>query len=75
MDKLLEIIEKIRFPSAYHHFAEGESPNPHFLIYILPASDNFSANGRVYFKANKVHIEVYRLQKSRYRKEGRSRTR
>lgn len=59
MDKLLEIIEKIRFPSAYHHFAEGESPNPHFLIYILPASDNFSANGRVYFKANKVHIEVY----------------
>ena len=59
MDKLLEIIEKIGFPSAYHHFAEGESPNPPFLIYILPASDNFSADGRVYFKANEVHIEVY----------------
>ena len=59
MDKLIEIIEKIGFPSAYHHFAEGESPNPPFLIYILPASDNFSADGRVYFKANEVHIEVY----------------
>ena len=58
MDKLLEIIEKIGFPSAYHHFAEGESPNPPFLIYILPASDNFSADGRVYFKANEVHIEI-----------------
>ena len=23
MDKLLEIMEKIRLPSAYHHFAEG----------------------------------------------------
>lgn len=59
MDKLLEIIEKIGFPSAYHHFAEGESPNTPFLIYILPVSDNFSADGRVYFKANEVHIEVY----------------
>lgn len=64
MDKLLEIIEKIGFPSAYHHFAEGESPNPPFLIYILPASDNFSADGRVYFKANEVHIEVYMDYKS-----------
>lgn len=59
MDKLLEIIKKIRFSSAYHHFAEGELPNPPFPIYILPASDNFSEDGRVYFKANKVHIEVY----------------
>lgn len=59
MDKLLEIIEKIGFPSTYHHFAEGESHNPPFLIYILQASDNFSADGRVYFKANEVHIEVY----------------
>lgn len=29
------------------------------LIYLLPSSDNFSADGRVYFKANEVHIEVY----------------
>ena len=28
MDKLLESIEKIGFPSAYHHFAEGEAPKP-----------------------------------------------
>ena len=28
MDKLLENIEKIGFPSAYHHFAEGEAPKP-----------------------------------------------
>lgn len=44
MDKLLEIIEKIGFPSAYHHFAERESPNPPFLIYLIPSSDNFSAD-------------------------------
>ena len=64
MDKILEIIKHIGLPNAYHHFAEGESPEPPFLIYILPASDNFSADGRVYFKANEVHIEIYTDYKS-----------
>ncbi|HEL0650324.1 TPA: hypothetical protein TUV19_002012 [Streptococcus equi subsp. zooepidemicus] len=64
MDKLLEIIKHIGIPNAYHHFAEGESPEPPFLIYLLPASDNFSADGRVYFKANEVHIEIYTDYKS-----------
>ncbi|CCQ82099.1 hypothetical protein [Streptococcus agalactiae] len=64
MDRLLEIIKEIGLPNAYHHFAEGESPEPPFLIYILPASDNFSADGRVYFKANEVHIEIYTDYKS-----------
>lgn len=64
MNKLLEIIKDIGIPNAYHHFAEGESPEPPFLIYILPASDNFSADGRVYFKANEVHIEIYTDYKS-----------
>lgn len=59
MDRLLEIIKHIGLPNAYHHFAEGESPEPPFLIYLLPASDNFSADGRVYFKANEVRIEIY----------------
>ena len=64
MDRLLEIIKRIGLPNAYHHFAEGESPEPPFLIYLLPASDNFSADGRVYFKANEVHIEIYTDYKS-----------
>ena len=64
MDRLLEIIKDIGLPNAYHHFAEGESPEPPFLIYLLPASDNFSADGRVYFKANEVHIEIYTDYKS-----------
>lgn len=59
MDKLIEMIKKIGLPNAYHHFAEGKSPNPPFLIYLMPLSDNFSADGKVYFEANEVHIEVY----------------
>jgi len=59
MDKLLEIIKETGIPFAYDHFAEGESPDPPFICYLLPESDNFSADGRAYYKVNEVHIELY----------------
>lgn len=59
MDKLLSMIQAMGIPAAYDHFAEGESPEPPFLCYLLPSSDNFAADGGVYFKANEVHLELY----------------
>ena len=59
MDKLLEILQAVGIPFAYDHFAEGESPEPPFICYLLPDSDNFSADGRAYYKVNEVHIELY----------------
>lgn len=59
MDKLLEIIAEIRIPSAYDHFAEGESPAPPFICYLIPGNDNFAADGKAYFKAEQVHLELY----------------
>jgi len=59
MDKLLQILQAIKLPFAYDHFAEGESPSPPFICYILPESNNFSADGKVYFKKSVVHIELY----------------
>ena len=59
MDELLTIVQEIGLPNAYDHFAEGESPDPPFLLYLLPGSDNVAADGRVYFKINLVHLELY----------------
>lgn len=59
MDKLIRIVKDINIPNAYHHFAEGESPNPPFLLYLIYGSDNFSADGKVYKKINEVHLELY----------------
>ena len=59
MDELVKIIEEMGIPFAYDHFAEGESPNPPFLCYLLPGSDNFAADGRVYYKMSEVRIELY----------------
>lgn len=59
MEKLVAMISEIDIPFAYDHFAEGESPDPPFLCYLLPGSDNFAADGRVYYKMSEVRIELY----------------
>ena len=59
MDELLKLMDEIDIPSAYDHFAEGESPDPPFITYLLPRSNNFSADGRVHLRVTEVHIELY----------------
>ena len=59
MEVLLQILNETQISFAYHHFAEGESPEPPFICYLLPGSNNFSADGKVYYKINEVQIELY----------------
>ena len=59
IEKLTEMLSAFGVPFAYDHFAEGESPEPPFVCYLLPGSDNFSADGMVYYKINEVRIELY----------------
>lgn len=56
---LVEMLQELKIPFAYDHFAEGESPEPPFICYLIPGSNNFAADGRVYFKLNEVRIEMY----------------
>ena len=65
MDKIIGMLKEIGIPFAYSHFAEGESPEPPFMCYLLPRSYNFSADGRVYHKLSSVHFEVYTDKKDR----------
>ena len=59
MERLISIIKETGIPYAYDHFAEGEAPDPPFLCYLLPGSDNFSADGKVYHKISEVRLELY----------------
>ena len=59
MEELVRIMEETGIPYAYDHFAEGESPAPPFICYILPDDDNFAADGRVYYRISGVRIELY----------------
>lgn len=59
IEVLVKMLNEIGVPFAYDHFAEGEAPEPPFICYLLPGSDNFAADGRTYYKVNEVHIELY----------------
>ena len=59
IENLVEMLQETGIPFAYDHFAEGESPEPPFICYLLPGSNNFAADGKVYFKINQVRIELY----------------
>ena len=59
IEQLAAMLQGTGILFAYDHFAEGESPEPPFICYLLPGSDNFAADGKVYFKINEVRIELY----------------
>ena len=51
--------EETGLPVAYDHFAEGESPDPPFLLFLFPRSRHFKADGRIYRKIRSVRFELY----------------
>ena len=59
IEQIAAVLHETGIPFAYDHFAEGESPEPPFICYLLPGSDNFAADGKVYFKINEARIELY----------------
>ncbi|MCI8913896.1 MAG: hypothetical protein HFF38_07180 [Lawsonibacter sp.] len=59
LHEIVSMLAELGIPLAYHHFAEGESPAPPFLLYLSPGSDNFSADGRVYWKTAQLDVELY----------------
>jgi hypothetical protein len=58
-EAVVEMLEEMEIPFAYDHFAEGESPEPPFLVFLFPSSDNFAADGMVFQKIGVLHLELY----------------
>ena len=57
--EIVTMLEETGLPLAYDHFEEGDSPEPPFLVFLFPSSDNFAADGTVYQKINELHVELY----------------
>ena len=57
--EVMTMLIEMNLPFAYDHFAEGESPNPPFIVFLYPGSNYFAADGKVYFKVNRLNIELY----------------
>ena len=58
-ENVIEMLEEAGLPLAYDHFAEGESPDPPFLVFLYPGSDNMFADDTVFKKIDELNIELY----------------
>lgn len=47
----------------YYQWPEGSAPNPPYVVFYLPGSDNFGADGKVYQKITELNIEFYTDEK------------
>ncbi len=57
--EVMTMLAEMNLPYAYDHFVEGESPDPPFLVFLYPGSNHFAADGKVYFRVNRLNIELY----------------
>lgn len=58
-EDIVTMLEEAGLPLAYDHFAEGESPDPPFLIFLTPDTDNLFADDTVYHKVLTLAVELY----------------
>ena len=54
-EEIAEMLEEMGLPFAYHHYAEGESPEPPFLLFLSPEENTFSADN-VAFRQRRLNI-------------------
>lgn len=57
LQQLKEILDQTGYPVAYNHFSS--EPTVPFIVYRLPTSDNFFADGAVYHDVDNIEIELY----------------
>ena len=58
-----KILERMNIPFWYFLFEEKEAVEPPFLVWYLPESNNFFADGIVYEKIARLNLELYTAQK------------
>lgn len=56
---VMAMVDEMGMESAYDHFAEGDAPDPPYVVFLYPKARNFAADGKVYFKVNRLNIELY----------------
>lgn len=60
--ELVNLLKSTGYPVAYSHFVNTEhnpAPNPPYICYTLPGTENFNADNKVYHKITDVDIELY----------------
>ena len=57
-EELTAMLKEVNLPFAYDHFAEGESPDPPFFVFLIPGEETFGADNIVYASFPEVNVEL-----------------
>lgn len=58
-EEITAMVQEIGLPCAYHHFAEGESPPPPFVVYLSPGEHTLHADNINYYSWKQLDVELY----------------
>lgn len=64
LSEFKELLKTTGLPVAYYAFPESEAPTLPFICYLVPFTNNFSADGKVYKNINHIQVELYTKIKS-----------
>jgi hypothetical protein len=59
INKIKQMLDEIGIEYRYHHFETEEAIAPPFLVWLLPASENFMADGIAYKGISELDLELY----------------
>lgn len=55
--EITDILESYTIPCTFSHFTSKVTPP--FMVYLVPDSDNFSADNITYFSIKNLQVELY----------------
>lgn len=64
LEEFKSLLKTTGLPVAYYAFPEKNAPTLPFICYLVPFTNNFSADGKVYEKINCIQVELYTKEKS-----------
>lgn len=63
-EQIEQMLDEMGLDYRYHHFSTKDAVDPPFLIWLIPETVNFYADGIVYAKIQKLQIELYTDEKN-----------
>lgn len=58
-EEIEAMLAQLGVPFRYYMFEEKEAVEPPFMVWYLPESENFYADGIVYFQKCRMNLELY----------------
>ena len=63
LENVVKALKETGLPVTYRFFPENEAPSLPYICYLIQGSNNFPADGQVYFSVKRIQIELYTKHK------------